>query len=408
MRRRTFRAAAGLALVGLLATGCGFSGVYDTPLPGGADLGERPVTVHAKLTNVADLVPQAAVKVNDVPVGKVSSIDLSTEESGAWVADVTMQVNRNTELPANTTAELKQTSLLGEKYIELNPPAPSEDRQATLAGGEELAQSKVSHHVEAEEVLGALSLLLNNGGLEQIRSISRELNTATSGNEAQIRALLDNVNQLAGGLDARSGDITEALDGLNQLSGTLKGQQEELAGVIDNIGPGLRTLRDQRGDLVNMLRALDELSGVAIDTVNKSKDDLIANLTTLRPTLEKLADAGKSLPRSLEILATFPFTDQAVKGIKGDYLNLYIDVDLDLSQLLANLSRSRQVFPGPMSGPLAGLTGGRQGEQSAPGLPALPGTGDLQAPGEQQAPADPRRKVNGVSGLLGELIGGGA
>jgi phospholipid/cholesterol/gamma-HCH transport system substrate-binding protein len=404
VRLRTLRAAAAIAVVGLLSTGCGFAGIYDTPLPGGADLGDNPVTIHAKMADVADLVPQAAVKVNDVPIGKVSSINLSTNAAGSWVADVTMEVNRNSNLPSNSTAELKQTSLLGEKYVELNPPAAGEVQQAALRGGEDLKQSTVSHHVEAEQVLGALSLLLNNGGLEQIRTISHELQSATSGNEGGIRALLKNVNTLAGGLDRRSGDITKALDGLDELSGTLNGQKDRLAGVLDNIGPGLKTLRDQRGQLVNMLQALDNLSGVAVDTVHKSKADLVADLKTLRPTLQKLADAGDSLPKSLQLL-TFPFTNQALKGIKGDYLNLYVDVDLDLTQLLSNLSRSRQTFPGPLSVPeLNGLIGGKPGQQSAEAPQS--GGGSL-GQGGQQTPEGAGQEIGGVHGLLGELLGGG-
>ena len=50
--------------------------MYDLPLPGGADVGAHPYTVTAQFTDVLDLVPQAAVKVNDVAVGRVQSITL--------------------------------------------------------------------------------------------------------------------------------------------------------------------------------------------------------------------------------------------------------------------------------------------------------------------------------------------
>ena len=44
---------------------------------------------------------------------------------------------------------------------------------------------------EVEQVLGALSLLLNGGGLQQIRVITTELNNALHGHEAEVRDLLD-------------------------------------------------------------------------------------------------------------------------------------------------------------------------------------------------------------------------
>ena len=43
---------------------------------------------------------------------------------------------------------------------------------------------------ELEAVLGALSLLLNGGGLEQIKTITHELNEALSGHAGDIRSLL--------------------------------------------------------------------------------------------------------------------------------------------------------------------------------------------------------------------------
>ena len=63
----------------LLVAGCGqhgFTGLYNAPLPGGADLGDDPYRVTAQLADVLDLVPQASVKVNDVAVGRVSGIRL--------------------------------------------------------------------------------------------------------------------------------------------------------------------------------------------------------------------------------------------------------------------------------------------------------------------------------------------
>ena len=75
------------------AAGCGsggFNGIYSIPLPGGADLGPHPYQVTAEFSNVLDLVPQSAVKVNDVAVGRVTRIYLPPH---SWTARVTMLIN---------------------------------------------------------------------------------------------------------------------------------------------------------------------------------------------------------------------------------------------------------------------------------------------------------------------------
>ena len=109
-----------LTLVGV--SGCS---AYDLPLPGGAGTGDNSYTVTAEFADVLDLVPQSSVKVNQVTVGSVEDIQVT-----GWTATVRLRLPGNVVLPDNATAELKQTSLLGEKYVALAAPtdAPPQGR----------------------------------------------------------------------------------------------------------------------------------------------------------------------------------------------------------------------------------------------------------------------------------------
>ncbi|WP_020669848.1 MCE family protein [Amycolatopsis nigrescens] len=373
-----------LLVLVLLAGGCG--GMYDVPLPGGADLGPRPYSVKVLFTGVSDLVPQASVKVNDVGVGRVDDIALAADNH---TAEVTVTLNASVVLPANATGRLRQSSLLGEKFVDLSPPA-GEPPQGRLAAGAVIGLDRTARNTEIEQVLGALSLLVNGGGIEQAQSIATELNAALSGNEGRIRSVLSNVNTLARTLDGQKASITAALDGVARLSGTLAGQRDTIAGALDDLAPGLRVLTEQRDQLVGMLQAVDELSGVAVDTVHRSRDDLVADLRALAPTLGKLAEAGDALPKSLQLLFTYPLPDSIVDAVKGDYVNGQIKADLKLDELLGNLGSS----PHPVL-PLPGTT-------PTPNPPAqLPGS----APPLPLPPAAPAQGSL-VGDLLGGLLGG--
>jgi hypothetical protein len=97
----------------MLLTACsagGFSGLYNTPLPGGADLGDHPYRITAQFSDVLDLVPQASVKVNDVAVGRVEKIDLAPDTRSAVVS---LAVNGDIVLPDNAGAELRPSSCTG-------------------------------------------------------------------------------------------------------------------------------------------------------------------------------------------------------------------------------------------------------------------------------------------------------
>ena len=101
------------------------------PLPGGTDVGDDPIEITAEFADVLDLVPQTTVKVNDVSVGKITEIDLVDE-----TAVVTMQLPNDIDLPDNAVAEIRQTSLLGEKFVSAQPArdrtrATSRSRTAT-------------------------------------------------------------------------------------------------------------------------------------------------------------------------------------------------------------------------------------------------------------------------------------
>ncbi len=321
-----------LALVGCgTSTSGGFGGVYDLPLPGGANVGAHPYTVTAQFTDVLDLVPQAAVKVNDVAVGRVQSITLPRN---GWTANVTMIINGDVHLPANATASLEQSSLLGEKYIELAPP--SDGAQGTLANDATIPLARTNRNPEVEEVFGALSLLLNGGGIGQLQTITRQLNSALSGNEPQIRSMLNNITELIGNLDDHKQDITNALDGINQLAASLANRDAQIGNVLQNLSPGLAILDQQRQQLVTMLNSLDTLSGVAVDTVNASQQDLVADLQALAPTLRQLANAGAALPQALQVMFTYPFTDAVLDGSKGSYLNLYLTINAETLTMTPN------------------------------------------------------------------------
>jgi len=418
---RTLRVVAALTVVTLATSGCSLlsGGLRGVDLPGGASLGDDPYTVSIEFPDVVDLVPQSLVKVADVSVGTVSDIAVDPK---TWNAVVTVKVNRDVKLPANADAEVRTTSLLGEKFVELS--APAQGASGTLGNGARIPVSRAGRAAEVEEVLGALSMLLNGGGVAQIKTISTELNKALVGNEPQIRSLLVNLDTLVGALDDKKSEITRALDGINRLSATLDARRDQIANALDNLAPGLKELENQRAQLVDLLQSLDRLSGVATNVVNRSRDDTLADLRSLQPTLSKLAQSGQDLPNSLQLLGSFPFTDAAVPAAPGDYANLYVRADLDLKDVLDNLARSNQPFPGPgtplfdklpptaqLLGPLLGSGDGRPNVPLLGPVPTpLTGLDPANPPPTRIAPTPTPTPMTAPKsgGLLGGPFGGGS
>ncbi|SEC38364.1 phospholipid/cholesterol/gamma-HCH transport system substrate-binding protein [Nocardioides exalbidus] len=319
-------------LFGALVLSACDASVYSLPLPGGPDVGDDPMTIKVEFADVLDLVPQSTVKVNDVSVGKVTAIDLE-----GYQALVTLQVRRDVDLPGNAIAELRQTSLLGEKFVELSAPAEGAI-PARLGDGATIPIQRAGRNPEVEEVLGALSLLLNGGGVAQLKTITQELNKALEGREDSARNVLTNLREFTGQLDANKADIVDAIEKLNRLAIEAEKQLPTIDKALDELPSALDSINRQRDDLVEMLQSLDQLSAVAVDVIARSKGATITSLERLDPVLSQLAASGDDFTNAFQVFLTYPFVDEVVgrdpqvaRNLHmGDYTNLSITLDLDL------------------------------------------------------------------------------
>jgi phospholipid/cholesterol/gamma-HCH transport system substrate-binding protein len=325
--------------------------------------------VTAEFADVLDLVPQSSVKVNQVTVGTVEKIELN-----GWTARVTVRLPKSVKLPDNAVAELKQTSLLGEKYVQLERPTRVAAAGA-LSDGDNIPLASTGRNTEVEEVLSALSLLLNGGGVAQLKLIQAELSDALGGNEAQIRDLIVQLDTFVAGLDRQKAEIVRAIDGIDALSAKIAARKGDLAAALEALPKGLKVLADQRKQLTQMLTALSNLGAVGSKVIRGTKADTVANLKALTPVLGKLASAGDDLPKSFQLLLTYPFPDEAMNTIRGDYTNLHATADLDLRNLAGNLG-------GPALPAVPGLP-------TIPRLPAIPKLPKLPVP-PLPVPAAPR------------------
>ncbi|MFJ4198835.1 MCE family protein [Streptomyces sviceus] len=382
------RAVAWAAVGSLLLTGCEFNGWYDVQLPGGAAADGHAYHVTVEFRDVLDLVPQSAVKVDNVTVGAVEKVRLN-----GWHARVRLRVADSVKLPANAVAELRQTSVLGEKYVALSAP-PGTPPVGRLGEGDRIPLSRSGRNPEIEEVLSALSALLNGGGVAQLKTITVELNKALNGRENRVRSLLKELNTFVGGLDDQRADIVRALKAVDALAERLGKERKTIAEAVDTMPPALKVLADQRRDLTKMLTALAKLGRTGTRVVTASHDDTVANLRRLRPILQQLNKAGDDLPNSLELLTTYPFPRNAVDAVKGDYVNLHITADLDLSDLYGNLAGG------------SGKPG--DGNSKEPGTPDVPGLPDLPAvPTPTALPSAPSVPSPSVPSVPSAPQGGG-
>lgn len=316
-------------LVSLTVSGCGdWRGLNSFNLPGTEGGGAGAYTIRAQLPQVVNLQANSRVRVGDVTVGNITRI-----ERQGWHALVTMRLNGDVQLPANATATLGQTSLLGSLHIELAAP-PDGPTEGQLKDGSLIPLSSAGSYPTTEETLSALSMLLNGGGIGRISDIVRELGRAFSGRGDELRTLLAQLNEFVGMIDDQKHDILDAADSLNNLVGQIAQERPVLDRALETVPEALDLLRNERQIIADAVDQLGKFSALAADSVNLTKESLISILRDLGPVLESLANAGQDVTRSLDFYTTFPFPKMTLnKWLRGDYANLTAVIDLTLSRL---------------------------------------------------------------------------
>ena len=276
--------------------------------------------VTVQFADVLDLVPQSAVKVDDVTVGKVERIAVD-----GWTAKVTLHVDDSVHLPANATADARADQPAGGEVRRARRPRPTPRRKGSCAPGPSSRWLAPRRDPQVEDVLGALSLLLNGGG---VGAAQGHHDRAQPGHPRQ-RVLDPRPGRPAGHLRRRPGraEVPDR-EGARRGRPALRPAQRPEGRPGHRAGPPARRPEAAR----RPAQAADHDAQLARPARGRrapgssaaSKDNTVADLKALQPTLTQLTRSGDDLPNSLRLLLSFPFPDDATQGaIKGDYANLH-------------------------------------------------------------------------------------
>ena len=332
-KRGSTIAAGAVAVLAVMLSGCGdWRGANSLPLPGTEGSGPGSYTIQAQLPDIETLQRNSRVRLGDVTVGNVTKI-----ERQGWHALLTMRLNGDVNLPANATATIGQTSLLGSRHVELAPPTAVAPH-GKLHDGSLIPLTSGSLYPSTEQTLAAVSLVLNGGGIGQIQDITTALSTAFAGREDDLRSLIQQLDTFTSNINDQAGDIIAATDSLNNLVGQFAEQKPVVDKALKTIPDALAVLKDQRETLASALDQFGKFSALTVNSVNQTKDNLIKELRDLGPVLQSLADAGPALTRSLSLLGTYPWPKEVLTNwVRGDYGNLTAVIDLTLSRLDSSL-----------------------------------------------------------------------
>lgn len=74
--------------------------------------------VSANFTDIGGLKVRSAVRIAGVQIGTVEGLTLNPE---TYQADVTMAINKNVKIPADSSASVTASGILGDNFISISP-----------------------------------------------------------------------------------------------------------------------------------------------------------------------------------------------------------------------------------------------------------------------------------------------
>ncbi|MDI9897855.1 MlaD family protein [Rhodococcus sp. IEGM 1381] len=295
MMRIRYRAATVL-VIGTVIAGCS-ANPADLPIPGSYVDGDK-YTVDIEFSSVLNLPAKAKVIVDGVDAGVLDHVTLVDHKAVA-----TVDLSADVRLPKLTIAELRQSTILGEIYISLQPPE-NDSSADELADGDVIPLERTVPADNVEDVLRGLADVVTGGHVVELQEAVNNVNAAVP-HDPQMFDRVNNAARAAiADLGANTGDIDRILAAAEGVSNTLVRQESGLTRVLD-LGPSrAQGLSEVLFSVVNLIFALGYMSHNVGDVLGPPYPELSGAIGIILPAIMTISSADTTVPMNAEKVNT--------------------------------------------------------------------------------------------------------
>jgi phospholipid/cholesterol/gamma-HCH transport system substrate-binding protein len=306
--RRRWGLVPGVLIAAVALAGCGGSGPSQR-------------TATAVFNDVGDLANGAQIQLADVPIGSVGSISLDGDK-----AKVVLDFNQGVRIPANASAALDRTTILGDQFI--NIEVPKNEVGPAGAGVPQLPNGgtirRTSTVPDVEQLVAAGSQVFGAVSTTQLEQIIAAGGQGFAGQEASLKTLLNDFSTVTAGYAQHTSQITEAVNGLNQLSSTLAPNAGANANALTTLSQTVTILAQQSSQFETLLQSLDNLSVQGRGILETYYPQIVSQLQTLQAVSSQLSQNQVDLAGILDEL---PANNSALpSSVRGGFLQLYENI----------------------------------------------------------------------------------
>jgi phospholipid/cholesterol/gamma-HCH transport system substrate-binding protein len=285
-RNKTVIGAVGLTLIFLLLIGA-FK-TDSLPLIGGGKV------YAADFSEAAGLQKMDEVRVAGVKVGKVVGIELKGDH-----VRVRMRL-KGAHLGRLTKAEIKIKTVLGRKYVALQP-----DGDGTLDPGTDIPLSRTSSPFDISPAFQELADTVGGIDSAQLAKSFTTLADDFRGTPGEVRASLNGLSRLSQTIASRDAKLRLLLNRAQGVTEVLANRDQDLVGFLRDSDLVLQEVRARREAIHRLLVTTTTLSEQLIALVRENRAALAPALTNLKGVVAVLRKNQANLDTSISRMAPF-------------------------------------------------------------------------------------------------------
>ncbi|MEV2243310.1 MCE family protein [Streptomyces sp. NPDC049970] len=276
--------------------------VYEKDFTDDATVTVRTGSVGNEMHDNAD------VKLRGVVVGEVRHI--ATDGEGARLT-LAIEPGRLGRIPADVTAQMLPTTLFGERFVALVPPAVPSAR--ALRAGAVIPQDRSSNAIELEEVLDNVLPMLTAVKPEKLAATLNAVSQALEGRGEKLGDTLVTLDAHLKEFNPQLPTLNADIKELVKVSTLYADAAPDVLDALTDFTTTSGTIAEQQAELADLYGSTTASAQDVTSFLRKNKDNLIRLSAAGRPTLELLAEYSDAFPCTLRTMAGFvPAMDKAL------------------------------------------------------------------------------------------------
>lgn len=251
-------------------------------------------TYRAEFPEAAGLQAQDRVTVAGVEAGRVQSVELEGDHvlvefsvDDAWVGN-------------RTTASIEIATLLGSKFLALDPRGDAEQDPDAAIG-----RDRTKSPFDVVDAFNGLSGTIDRLDTNQLAGSLTTLADTFRNTPPEVRGALDGLSRLSNTISSRDAQLKQLLANTRQLSTTLAERRGDVVKLVNDGNLLLGELQRRKDAIANLLNGVHKLSVQLRGLVADNNEQLRPALETLDKVLAVLEENRDNIGEILDKEAVF-------------------------------------------------------------------------------------------------------